>query len=218
MKIIVPLQPHSVAELEILLRQITDKVDMVEIWLDVIVQEFMIAPSLILHAQSLLERCREAHKVQFLGVCKTAREKGSFLGDEIQRVQLLQKFLNLGGDFIDLDITQNSADLIVQIPAEKLWLSYHNFETVPENLANIQTEMESFSPQVYKFAVTPENQAQLTNFVAFAQIQKEKVIFTTMGELGPSGREQLQPFTYAGFYALSAALRTAIGQPLIDDL
>lgn len=218
MKTIVPILPRSVAELEILLRQITRKVDIVEVWLDVVVQEFMIAPSLIAHAQTLIENCRAAHGVQFLGVCKTSRERGSFQGNAAQRVQLLQEFLKLGGDFVDVDITQNSAELIAQIPVEKLWLSYHNFETVPDNLANLKNQMESFKPKVYKFAVTPENEDQLKTFIEFAKHDKNYSIYTTMGEFGASGRTQLRPFSYAGFYALSAELRTATGQPLMTDL
>jgi len=218
MKIIVPIRPRSVAELEILLRKIEKQVDIIEIWFDTVVQELMIAPSLIHQVQSLLTKAKIEQQVQLLGVCKTAAEKGAFPGTASQRVELLTEFLKLGGQFVDLDITQNSAALISQIEPEKLWLSYHDFQTVPTDLADIKASMETFTPQLYKFAVTPQNQEQLDRFVNFAKSFDKPAIFTTMGPLGLRGREQLKPHTWGSFYAISSEYTTATGQPTLADL
>ena len=218
MKIIVPLRPRSAAELEMILPQLDKRVDIIEIWLDYVVQERMFAPSLIPHIQHLLEEAKTEFKVELLGVCKTPAEQGSFPGSSHERVQVLQQWLQLGGDWVDVDITQNSTELIQTLPAEKLWLSFHHFSAVPDNLDKILQQMQALKPAVYKFAVTPDVEPDLERFLSFAEGAKDPTIFTTMGELGAAGREQLKPHTWGAFYALSPEYSTASGQPTIADL
>lgn len=218
MKIIVPLRPRSTAELEMLLPQLDDRVDIVEIWLDVLVQELMFAPTLIPLVQQLLEAARTQFNVQFLGVCKMPAEKGRFPGNKSERIQVLQHFLQLGGNFVDLDVLQNSADDIAAIPSEKLWLSYHNFTAVPADLEDLKAKMNQFKPHLTKFAVTPENKVQLEQFISFAATCTQPSLFTTMGDLGAEGRKQLKPYTYGAFYALNPDKTTASGQPSLADL
>lgn len=218
MKIIVPLRPRSTAELEILLPQLDKRVDIVEIWLDVLVQELMFAPGLVPVVQKLLEKTRKDFNVQFLGVCKMPTENGHFPGNKHQRIKVLQQFLQLGGDFVDLDIQENTDEYIELIPSEKLWLSCHDFKTIPKNLLSIKDRMKVFEPAVFKFAVTPEDASQLDKFIDFAKQDADTTIFTTMGERGINGREQLKPYTYGAFYALSPDATTASGQPSLADL
>jgi 3-dehydroquinate dehydratase type I len=218
MKIIVPIKPRSVAELEILLRKIDKRVDIIEVCFDIIVQELMIAPGLINHVKSLMTRTKVEQEVQILGVCKTAAEKGAFPGNANQRVELLTEFLNLGGNFVDLDIKHNPAELIHKIDPDKLWLSFHDYQTVPSDLQEIKEAMEAFKPKLYKFAVTPQNQEQLDRFLSFAKTFTEPAIFTTMGPLGLKGRAQLKENTWGAFYALAPEYATATGQPLLGDL
>jgi 3-dehydroquinate dehydratase type I len=218
MKIIVPLQPRSCAELEMLLPKLKSQVDLVEIWLDVLVQELMFAPTLVPLVQRLLESARAQFGVEYLGVCKMPSEKGRFPGNKNERLQVLQHFLQLGGEYVDLDVLQNTPDDIAAIPPEKLWLSAHDFKTVPSDLESLKAKMETFKPALTKFAVTPENETQLNTFIEFAKSTSSPSIFTTMGDLGAEGREKLKPFTYGAFYALDEKRRTATGQPILDDL
>lgn len=219
MKIIVPLRPSSTAELEILLKQITSKVDIVEIWLDQLVQALMMNPGLIPQVQTLLQKTKTKHNVQYLGVCKTPAEQGSFAGNPAQRIQVLQHFLELGGDYVDLDVSQNPAQLISQIPSDKLWLSFHDFTWANQDIINLRYQaMQAFKPVLCKFAVTPENELDLQGFINFAKEFKGEAIFTTMGALGGEGREQLKPYTWGAFYALSPEQTTASGQPSLADL
>ncbi len=218
MKIIVPLRPRSTVDLERLLPQLDERVDIVEIWLDVLVQELMFAPGLVPVVQKLLEKTRVDFNVQFLGVCKMPSENGRFPGNKHQCIKVLQQFLQLGGNFVDLDVLQNSTEHIHLIPADKLWLSCHDFKTVPKNLPDVKDNMKTFKPAVFKFAVTPENASQLDEFITFAKQNSDTTIFTTMGKFGINGREQLKSYTYGAFYALSPDTTTASGQPSLADL
>jgi len=218
MKIIVPLRPKNVAELQTLLPQLDKRVDIVELWLDTLCQELITSPSLITQTKSLLDEYRQKLGVQYLGVCKTPAEQGKFGGSAAQRVQILQYFLQLGGDWIDLDVTQNSAELIATIQPDKLWLSYHDFKTLPNELESTLGTMRTYNPVVYKFAVTPQTEADLERFIKFAKDLAETAVFTTMGTFGSAGREQLKPYTWGAFYALSSEHVTATGQPQLGDL
>lgn len=219
MKIIVPLRPRSVAELETLLNQLDERADIVELWLDQLIQELMLAPNLVGHTQQLLQTVKQNLKVELLGVCKTPAEKGSFPGTNQQRVQVLQQWLQLGGDWVDLDVTQNEPALITQIPQEKLWLSFHDFAWAEPEIIKLRYEtMQPFAPAVYKFAVTPQTHPQLDQFLDFAKTVKEPAIFTTMGPLGSQGRAALVKNTWGSFYALNQEQTTASGQPTLQDL
>ena len=219
MKIIVPLNCNTVFALKESLSQIDGRVDIVEIWLDQIFQEFAANPMLALEIKRNLQHIQNTHGVQFTAVCKTSAENGRFGGDVFERQKILFQFLKLGGDFIDLDISQNPPEIINQIPNEKLWLSFHNFKDA--NLENIKTQykaMKKFTPFLYKFAVTPKNKKELEDFINFAKNFSEQGIFTTMGALGSQGRDNLVNLTWGGFYALNEESKTADGQPTLSNL
>jgi|GEM_PF-1738389 len=219
MKIIVPLRPQSVQELTTLLEQITTQVDIVEIWLDGLVQELVMNPSRVAPLQQKLQTVKNTHQVEFLAVCKTPAEKGTFSGTPAQRIQVLQKWLQMGGDYVDIDVSQNDPSLITQLPNDKLWLSFHDFTWAnPEIIKLRHQAMQAFDPAIYKFAVTPETKTDLEAFVSFTKNFNKPAIFTTMGKLGAEGREQLKPYTWGAFYALSPAHATASGQPSLQDL
>lgn len=219
MKIIVPLRPASVSELEMLLNQLDNRADIIEVWLDHLIQELMLAPNLVSHTQNLLQTAKQKYDVELLGVCKTPAEQGSFPGSSKQRVQALQQWLELGGDWVDLDVTQNEPELIVQMPKAQLWLSFHDFTWADPTIIKLRYQtMQKFDPTVYKFAVTPETEADLEHFLKFAESVDKPTIFTTMGPLGAQGREQLKDQTWGAFYALSPEHATASGQPSLADL
>jgi len=214
MKTIVPLRAKTWNELEEKLSQLTDQVDIVEVWIDQIFIEFLRNPALLPVVSQKLKQLPQ----EVLAVCKSPEENGQFGGTAQQRIELLQAFLQLGGDFVDLDVRLNHKDLIRQIPPEKCWLSLHDFSGVPENLEHLVRDMKMIKPRVYKFAVTPQNETELEEFIAFAKdfSQDHQAIFTTMGDLGAEGREKLKALSWGGFYALNEDEKTASGQPVLD--
>ena len=211
-QIIVPLKPQNLSQLEGYLNdKKLSQADLIEIWLDEIITDLSaLGP--------LMAKAKKAHKVSFLGVCKTPEENGGFTRSPEDKKVALLSFLEQGGDFIDVDVRLNDHALITSLPPEKLWLSYHDFVGVPKNLSEIMMLMAQYNPQVYKFAVTVDSPVQLSDFLAFVKNfpKSQKGIFTTMGRCGQTGREQLKSVSYAGFYALSSSLKTASGQPVLD--
>ena len=212
MKIITPIRPSSFEEFEGLLLQINNRADVIEIWLDG-----------VLDLDKFFEKFavnRSKFNVQFLGVCKTPEEKGVFTGTASERSEILHRFLDLGGDFIDLDVTQNSETIVESFPSDRLFLSFHDFETVPVDIKSTYSMMQKFDPYLYKFAVTTNTENELDEFMQFVEnFQPEKnVIFTTMGNMGMVGREKIEKIkrSWGSFFAISAELRTAIGQRVLS--
>lgn len=210
MNIIVPVRPQSFESFERWVEKIDNRAHIIEVWLDQIQDLGVFLKKL---------KTQNPTRVPLLGVCKMPEEKGNFQGTEDERIAILKAFLEAGGTFTDLDIRRNQASNIKKINPEKLFLSFHDFETVPEDLDAIFEEMKGFKPAVYKFAVTPTSKAELHRFLTFAQkTNSDNFIFTTMGKWGREGREKLESFSFAGFYALDSKSKTAQGQLCLDDL
>lgn len=217
-KVIVPLRAKTWAELKLKLDQLTAKVDLVEIWLDQLFIDLMRQPHLIPEVASRLQNLKKSLNIDVLAVCKSPQEGGLFGGAPSQRIELLQAFLQLGGDWVDVDVRLNHKDLIRQLPLEKCWLSLHDFAGIPENFDSLVRDMKTLGPVIYKFAVTPQSEADLTQFIDFAAefSPKHKAIFTTMGPLGEVGRQKLKPYSWGAFYALSENEKTADSQPILS--
>ncbi len=208
MKIITPVRPQSFKDLENLVKKIGNRADIIEIWLDEVCDE-----------EDFFEKFADLAKktiVLFLGVCKMSEEKGNFKGTTEERVEILRKFLGSGGDFVDMDVIRNPENLIKKLPSKKLFLSFHDFEGVPDDLNKILIQEQIFYPRIYKFAVTTNTEEELDNFLCFVRNfpKKHDGIFTTIGTLGTKGREKIAQTgrSWGGFYAVDEQSRTADGQ------
>lgn len=213
MKIITPIKCNNIAEIEKTLTENDfNKCDIIEIWLDQIDDVQNLGP--------ILQKAGPKWSVEFLAVCKTEDEKGEFKGTQAVKKERLLTFLQQGGTFIDCDIRCTPKDVLKDLPSEKLWLSYHDFIGVPQNLPEIFALMSHFNPRVYKFALTTDHPLQLNAFLEFTNTFPQDLpgIFTTMGRLGSTGRDQLKTLSYAGFYALDEASKTASGQRTLAEL
>ena len=213
---ITPTKPANTTLLEEDLQLINNRADVVEVWLDNIEQA-----DFFKHLSAIVKQYQE----RLLGVCKKAAEKGTFQGTDTERVDVLLSFLESGGTFADVDVTQNSPENIRRIDNEKLILSYHNFNTSEDlqgELERIFHQMQMFKPAVYKFAITPKDEQDLAVFLDFIRSFPNDLqgIFTTMGDLGLKGRQQIAETgkNWGAFYAIDDAHKTASGQPILDDL
>ncbi|MCF7905585.1 type I 3-dehydroquinate dehydratase [Candidatus Gracilibacteria bacterium] len=224
MNIIVPIRPHTISELKVLVQKINNRADVIEIWLD---QLSLSSRTWCGISEILTRMVTESHRVQhdkvkLLGVCKSPDERGNFSGTSAERVAILQKFLDAGGDFVDMDVMRNDEAVIKSLPHQKLILSFHDFDGMPENLDDIFARMYFFSPSVYKFAVTTNTPTELENFLQFVKTfpVEHDTIFTTMGTFGREGREQIEKLgrSWGAFFALDEESKTAKGQKTLDEI
>ena len=223
MKTIVPLKLNRIDEVAMVLQNLNKPVDLIEIWIDGLIDDLLKNKEKVADLRLLIAQVKQEHNVQLLAVCKGPAEQGVFNGTPMQKWQLLQYFLEFGGDYIDLDVTQNPVTLIEALDKTKLWCSFHDFEKVSEEILDeILATMLQLDPFLYKFAVTVQTQEDLDTFINWCEKSKsdhpdKKFIFTTMGELGTEGRDMLETkeLTWGGFWALSEELKTASGQRVL---
>ncbi|MDH3324797.1 MAG: type I 3-dehydroquinate dehydratase, partial [Candidatus Peregrinibacteria bacterium] len=195
---------------ETLVKKINSRADIIEIWLDQIE-----------NLDDFFESLKTYHSAPpLLATCKTPEEKGLFQGTETEKIEILKKFLNSGGNLVDLDITRNSIKNIQQIPNEKLILSFHDFNNLPTNLPKLQEKMCNINPKICKVAITANTKKDLTKFLNFIKTfpSDQPTIFTTMGKLGQKGRELIGEKSWGQFYALDKNSTTASGQKTLDNI
>ncbi len=217
MRIIVPIRPRTIAEFKKFVQKINGRADVIEVWLD----SFSLSSRTCFGISEMLnqvqhDKVSQDRSLKFLGVCKSPEERGTFAGTPEERIKVLQKFLDAGGDLVDLDVVRNEEKWIRKLPAKKLILSFHDFEKVPKNLEEIFAQMQKLNPRMYKFAVTTNAQPELENFLQFVKTfpKGQDAIFTTMGKLGREGRKQIENLkkSWGEFVAIDENHRTAEGQ------
>ncbi len=205
MRTIVPLRPRNADELLQMVEKIGNRSEWVEVWLD--------------QFEGELPRI-ESH--QLIGCCKTPDERGNFKGSDEEKIEILQKFLKSGGDLVDIDVTRVEESLIRQIPSNKLLLSFHDFEVLPNDLDDLFAKMYFFSPALYKFSVTVNDSISLELFLSFVKNfpTDQNAIFTTMGGLGREGRDEISKLgkSWGRFVALDEESKTDASQKVLSEI
>jgi 3-dehydroquinate dehydratase type I len=127
--------------------------------------------------------------------------------------------------YLDLDLTQTEdLDLLCNklSGADKLLLSYHNYQNTPDNteLLRLLGEMQKFTPAIIKFAtkcLTPEDCLRMLEFGLQLKSRQQKCIITTMGEYGALPRIQAALyFNEFNFAPQKLSESSATGQVELD--
>ena len=214
MKKICPARPRDFAALKNFLARLHRRADVVEIWLD----EVWEAGNLENFYKDLNCFLSKNSAPKFLGVVKSIEHGGKFRGQKKQRIEVLKKFLGAGGDWVDADFLENRDENFLRIfPQKNLVLSWHDFETVPENLDKIFGQMQNVSPEIYKFAFAINSPDSFEKFLHFTRNfpPEFRGIFCGMGKMGADFRTQVGEKSWAQFFAIDAESRTASGQEVI---
>ena len=101
--------------------------DMIEVRLDCLEERPKIGA--ILHAAPL----------PVIMTCRPSREGGRFSGDEQTRIGVLQKAIDLGADYVDVEL--DTVAKVERHGATRLITSYHNFEETPADLVRIYEKL-----------------------------------------------------------------------------
>jgi len=141
--------------------------------------------------------------------------------DSKTKLRLLQKAVELGADYVDMDISLMRRSDIPYIPPEKTIVSYHNFKETPSNIPDICERMMRMEAGIIKIATKAgrfsDNFRVLPLIEAIRNKGKEAIVFC-MGEAGRLSRI-LSP-AYGAFLAYAASAEgkeSAPGQLLLDE-
>lgn len=153
--------------------------------------------------------------------CRATREGGQFLGSTEAQRAILQKANDLGFEYIDIDLAK-AKELTIENKMSKQIISYHDYQKTPSltTLNELRLAMQSFQPDVLKFAVTITCKHDCNELIRFLLTKKshEHLIVLGMGDAGKKLRI-LAPLLggYLTFAAVGGS-RSAPGQIELQDL
>ena len=145
------------------------------------------------------------------------REGGKFNGSEQDRLRLLQKAIDLGADYVDIEY--DSIKQITRRNSSKIIISHHNFKDTPHDLSKIYDEICQQKPDIVKI-VTHANDIT-DNIRIFELLQSTNIptISFCMGELGYISRILTGKFGgFLTFASLEKGKESAPGQLTADEL
>ena len=145
------------------------------------------------------------------------REGGKFNGSEQDRLHLLQKAIDLGADYVDVEY--DSIKQITRRNSSKIIISHHNFKETPHNLSKIYDDICQQKPDIVKI-VTYANDI-IDNIRIFELLKSAQIptISFCMGEFGYISRILTSKFGgFLTFASLEKGKESAPGQLTVDEL
>ena len=148
---------------------------------------------------------------------RPVREGGKFNGSEQDRLRLLQKAIDLGVDYVDVEY--DSIKQITRRNSSKIIISHHNFKETPHNLSKIYDDICQQKPDIVKI-VTYANDI-IDNIRIFELLKSAQIptISFCMGESGYISRILTKKFGgFLTFASLEKGKESAPGQLTVDEL
>jgi 3-dehydroquinate dehydratase / shikimate dehydrogenase len=138
-----------------------------------------------------------------LATCRASWEGGAWAGSEADRMLVLQRALEAGVAYVDVEWRAPAYHTLVQQDRLRVVLSLHDFDGVPADLLQTVTAMAHERPAVVKVAV---HAARVADIVCLAdvgiRVAPQPVALIAMGVTGLPSRVLAAPlgscWTYAG--------------------
>jgi 3-dehydroquinate dehydratase/shikimate dehydrogenase len=149
-------------------------------------------------------------------------EGGAYRGSEQNRLETIIEAARLGADYIDLEYAALSADILRELPKDRLILSHHDFAGSPDGLESLLDAMAGTGAGILKIAARALRLAdnlKIASLLAYASSRKVRLCALAMGREGIPSRI-LGPGwgSWMTFASLPGSLGTADGQVAADEL
>lgn len=182
MRIVVPIMPTSLEEVEELDAARYAEADLIEWRADYLPKEeiLRVAPAVF---EKFVGR-------EVIFTLRTVKEGGFIELSDQEYVDLIKEVQSLYQPyFIDFEYYSYPAVFDQLLDFSNLVLSYHNFDETPENLMEILSELSSLAPKVVKVAVMPQNEQDALDLMGYTRgfktLNPEQSYATmAMGNLG----------------------------------
>ncbi|MGT2754615.1 type I 3-dehydroquinate dehydratase [Streptococcus ovis] len=213
MKIVVPIMPKSIADVEAIDVERLEDADLIEWRADVLPKEdiLTVAPAVF---EKFLGR-------EIIFTIRTRQEGGNINLTDQEYVALIKEVAALyQPEFIDFEYYSHQAVFEQMLDFPNLVLSYHNFQETPENFMEIMSELTSLSPAVVKMAVMPRTEQDVLDVMNYTRGFKtlnaaQSYATMSMGDLGKlsrlSGRLTGSCWTFASLDEASAPGQISLG-------
>lgn len=134
--------------------------------------------------------------------CRREKDGGKFSGSEEDRRTLLRSAIAEGVEYIDLE--EDIASEIPRFGKTKRIISYHDFNSTPENLEALHARMTGLDGDVIKIACMGHSIGDNLRCLNLMRLADVPTVAICMGEIGTPSRILAArfgaPFTYATFH------------------
>ena len=174
-----------------------------------------------------LARLMTGRRKPFIVTNRPKGEGGRYGGDERRRLGILKEAVNLGAEYIDVEIgtgKQRFQHLIANKRETQIILSFHDFQGTPspKELRRLFDRMIQWRPDLVKivtFAQSWEDNFHILSLISYANKKKERIVAFCMGEKGKISRVFAPSMGAAWTYAsLSKERASAPGQLTVREI
>ena len=160
-------------------------------------------------------------KQRIIATLRPVKFGGLFKGEKKGRFALLNKAIELGADFVDVEFgSEIAADIIKNKKSSKIIISHHDFNETPslEKLESIYSQIDKLNPDFVKI-VTAANSIN-DNFIIFDLLKgKNNLISFCMGQKGEISRILAPKFGSAVTYcSINQNKESAPGQITQEEM
>jgi 3-dehydroquinate dehydratase type I len=169
----------------------------------------------------------ENRRKPFIVTNRKKEEGGKYKGEERKRLSVLQEAIELGADYVDVELATERSflqDLIRNKKGTQVILSFHDFRRTPsvKELQSLFGQMVRLGADVTKivsFARSWEDNLNILSLVPFAKARRRKIVAFCMGEKGKISR-LFSPFMGAAwtYASLGRGKASAPGQLTVREL
>jgi molybdopterin-synthase adenylyltransferase len=155
--------------------------------------------------------------------CRSRREGGAFEGDEDERLALLRRAIDVGFDFVDLEIESLSAPVDRDSSGRvRIVLSHHDFERLPPNAEELVDRALDLGADIVKIAAKVSSLGDSLRLAELGERVRAAGKDFAPVFMGPSGTSAriLAPVLGArfAFAPVAGARATGPGQVRLDEL
>ncbi len=213
-KVCIPIVETTVEKALIAVKEVNRWADLIELRADYL-EKIKLLPLL------------ENRQKPFIVTHRRKEEGGKYKGAERKRVSVLQEAIDLGADYVDVELATESSvlqDLIRNRRGTRVILSFHDFRRTPSQreLQRLFGQMVRLGADVIKmvsFARSWEDNLTILSLIPLAKARKQEIVAFCMGKKGKISR-LFSPFLGAAwtYASLNRVKASAPGQLTIREL
>jgi 3-dehydroquinate dehydratase / shikimate dehydrogenase len=152
--------------------------------------------------------------------CRPVWEGGQFKGSEEERRRLLGEALARGAEYVDVEWRAHFDDVIAQTAGHRIVLSYHDFKSLPGDIAGVAGAMRSTGAGMLKIAAKANALSDCIPLMEFGRAfgRDGGLVLIGMGDFGLPTRVLAGRFGSAWTYAGDlGSLGQLTASTLLDD-
>ncbi|MGT2749616.1 type I 3-dehydroquinate dehydratase [Streptococcus orisasini] len=186
MKIVVPVMPQNIDEVNQLDLAKISNADIIE-WR----ADYLAKDDILTVAPAIFEKFAGREVIFTL---RTEKEGGNISLTSEEYLTIIRDIANLyQPDYIDFEYFSYREVLKEMYDFSNLVLSYHNFKETPENLMEVFSELTALAPRVVKIAVMPQNEQDVLDLMNYTRGFKtlnpeQEYVTMSMSKLGQISR------------------------------